>query len=96
MATAMPLRSAELTTKPLDRDQNLRFIRKHGRKRWKQTSGYHQRSKAETGILRYKTILGDSLSSRLFENQCVEMKLGAKILNKISALGMPVSLTVLA
>jgi hypothetical protein len=77
---------------PLDRDQNLRAIRKQGRKRWKQTSGYHQRSKAESGIFRYKTILGDTLNARLFESQCVEMKLGGKILNKMSALAMPLSL----
>lgn len=76
---------------PLDRDENLRAIRKHGRKRWKQTSGYHQRSKAEIGVFRYKTILGDTLNARLLESQCVEMKLGSKILNKMSALAMPVS-----
>jgi hypothetical protein len=81
---------------PLDRDENLRAIRKHGRKRWKQLSSYHQRSKAETGVLRYKTILGDTLSSRRFDSQCVEMKLGAKILNKMSALAMPVSVAVTA
>jgi hypothetical protein len=78
---------------PLDRDQNLRAIRKYGRKYWKQTSGYHQRSKAETGVFRYKTIIGNTLNSRLFHSQCVEMKLGAKILNAMSALAMPVSIT---
>jgi Transposase DDE domain len=81
---------------PLDRDQNLRAIRKQGRKHWKQTSGYHQRSKAESGVFRYKTILGDTLTARLFESQCVEMKLGGKILNKMAALGMPVSVVVTA
>jgi Transposase DDE domain len=76
---------------PLDRDQNLRRIRQIGRKRWKQEAGYHQRSKAETAIYRYKTIVGDKLASRLLESQFVEMKLGAKVLNKMSALGMPQS-----
>jgi hypothetical protein len=80
---------------PLARDENLRAIRKQGRKRWKQTSGYHQRSKAETGVFRYKSILGDSLSSRRFDAQCVEMKLGGKILNTMSSLGMPVSVSVI-
>ena len=79
---------------PLDRDQNLRAIRKYGRKSWKQTSGYHHRSKAETGVFRYKTIIGNTLNSRLLHSQCVEMKLGAKILNRMSSLGMPVSLRV--
>jgi hypothetical protein len=65
---------------PLARDENLRAIRQQGRKGWKQTSGYHQRSKAESGVFRYKTILGDTLNARLFDSQCVGMKLAAKIL----------------
>jgi hypothetical protein len=35
--------------KPHQHDENLRSIRKHGRKRWKRDSGYHRRSIAETG-----------------------------------------------
>jgi len=33
---------------PLERDENLRAIRKVGRKRWKIELGYHKRSPAET------------------------------------------------
>lgn len=29
---------------PHPRDENLRYIRKHGRKKWKRDSGYHRRS----------------------------------------------------
>ena len=43
---------------PLPRDENLRRIRKMGRKGWKQQSGYHRRSIAETGMSRYKRIFG--------------------------------------
>ena len=43
---------------PLVRDENLRRIRKAGRKRWKQESGYHRRSLAETAMFRFKTIFG--------------------------------------
>ena len=39
---------------PLVRDENLRRIRKAGRKRWKQESGYHRRSLAETAMFRFK------------------------------------------
>lgn len=81
---------------PLARDENLRRIRHIGRKRWKQEAAYHQRSLAETTVFRYKTIIGDTLSSRLFESQTTEMKLGAKILNRMSELGMPESYQVLA
>lgn len=74
---------------PLDRDQNLRRIRKVGRKRWKQEAHYHQRSLAETSVYRYKSTFGSTLSARLFPSQTVEMKLGAKTLNRMSTLGMP-------
>jgi hypothetical protein len=74
---------------PLDRDQNLRRIRKVGRKRWKQEALYHRRSLAETSVYRYKSTFGSTLNSRLFPSQTVEMKLGARTLNRMSALGMP-------
>lgn len=80
----------------LDRDQNPRRIRKVDRKQWKKESGYHQRSKAETTMFRYKRIIGHRLSSRLLQNQIVEMKLGAKILNTMSSVGMPDSFKVSA
>lgn len=51
----------------LKRDENLRYIRKHGRQQWKQDSGYHMRSLAETVMFRLKTIFGDKLSARLLE-----------------------------
>lgn len=81
---------------PLDRDQHLRRIRKVGRKRWKQETHYHQRSLAETSVYRYKTTFGSTLKTRLFPSQTVEMKLGAKTLNRMSSLGMPDSYQVLA
>jgi hypothetical protein len=45
----------------LKRDENLRSIRKHGRKELKKKSGYHTRSLAETAMFRLKTIFGDEL-----------------------------------
>ena len=36
----------------LKRDENLRSIRKHGRKAWKENSGYHVRSLSETAMFR--------------------------------------------
>lgn len=59
--------------KPHQRDENLRSIRKHGRNRWKQDSGYHRRSIAETTMFRLKTIFGGNLSARQFDNQAVEL-----------------------
>jgi len=75
----------------LKRDQNLRYIRKHGRQQWKKDSGYHIRSLAETIMFRLKTIFGDRLSARLFENQTTQALIRCLALNKMTHLGMPQS-----
>jgi hypothetical protein len=73
------------------RDENLRAIRRLGRKRWKQDSGYHRRSLAETAIFRLNTIFGATLQSRNFAQQATELFLRASALNRMSQLGMPES-----
>jgi hypothetical protein len=73
----------------LKRDENLRFIRKHGRKNWKEKSGYHVRSLAETTIFRLKTIFGDKLSARLMETQTTQAFIRCAALNQMTHLGMP-------
>lgn len=75
--------------KPRPRDKAIRYIRTHGRKKWKNKSQYHKRSLAETTMFRYKTILGDQLKSRTFDRQCVEALLSCKILNIMTECGMP-------
>lgn len=75
----------------LKRDENLRSIRKHGRKEWKQTSGYHVRSLAETTMFRLKTIFGDELSARLLDTQTTQALVRCAALNKMTHLGMPQS-----
>lgn len=75
----------------LVRDENLRHIRRTGRKKWKEESHYHRRSLAETAMFRYKTIFGDKLDSRKEENQFQEMHIKSAILNQMTHLGMPES-----
>ena len=75
----------------LKRDENLRYIRKHGRKQWKQDSGYHVRSLAETIMFRLKIIFGDKLSTRLLETQSSQALIRCLALNKITHLGLPES-----
>jgi IS5 family transposase len=74
---------------PLPRDQNLRRIRRVGRKRWKETVGYHRRSLAETAMFRFKTIFGNTLSARTFARQLVEVRIKCAALNRMTQLGMP-------
>ncbi|MEP1075108.1 IS5 family transposase [Leptolyngbya sp. PL-A3] len=75
--------------KPHPRDENLRSIRKHGRKRWKQDSGYHRRSIAETTMFRFKTIFGSNLSARQFDNQAVELFIKCAALNRMIQIAKP-------
>jgi hypothetical protein len=75
----------------LRRDDNLRAIRKSGRKTWKQSSGYHIRSLAETTMFRLKTIFGDRLSARLMQTQITQAIIRCAALNRMSHLGMPES-----
>jgi len=76
---------------PHARDEILRCIRKHGRKKWKEESGYHKRSLAETAVSRIKTIFGEKLRSRTLENQKTEAHLRLSILNRMTKMGMPES-----
>ena len=76
---------------PLVRDEILRAIRQKGRKGWKQESGYHRRSLAETLIYRYKQLIGGQLKARSQANQQVESRLGCAILNRMIHLGKPES-----
>ncbi|MDP1778791.1 MAG: IS5 family transposase [Anaerolineales bacterium] len=78
-------------TERLKRDENLRSIRKDGRKEWKKNSGYHVRSLAETTMFRLKTIFGDDLSARLLETQTTQALVRCAALNKMTHLGMPQS-----
>jgi len=73
----------------LIRDENLRSVRKKGKPKWKREAHYHQRSLAETGVFRFKTIFSDKLQSRKQENQFQEMIIKCAALNRMTHLGMP-------
>jgi hypothetical protein len=74
---------------PLPRDQNLRRIRQVGRQRWKEESGYHRRSLAETAVYRFKTIFDSTLSTRTLSRQITETRVKVVALNRMTRLGMP-------
>ena len=78
----------------LARDENLRRIRKIGRTRWKIEQNYHRRSLAETGMFRLKTIFGDRVSARTFDNQRTQLLIRCRALNWMTTLGMPDSYVV--
>jgi hypothetical protein len=76
------------------RDDHLRSIEQHGRLGWQRRSGYGRRSLVETAMYRYKTIIGRRLHARTLPNQQIEAKIGCNALNRMTSLGMPVSIRV--
>ncbi|MEO0537638.1 MAG: IS5 family transposase [Cyanobacteria bacterium P01_A01_bin.123] len=71
------------------RDQILHRIEQVGRKGWKQESGYHRRSLAETMMFRVKVTFGGRVRSRIFDNQAVELFLQCAALNRMIQVAKP-------
>ena len=77
-----------------ERDQAIQRIQELGeesRTRWKQEIGYHRRSRVETLMFRYKTILGDRLMARRETTQKTEVVIKLDVLNRMTELGRPES-----
>ena len=75
---------------PTDRDRHIAQIRSNGRMAWQLATGYNQRSRIETQIGRWKSVIGPKLKSRSFSRQITEIQVGQKVLNTMTALGRPV------
>lgn len=71
------------------RNHNIKACWAIGRKNWKLGSGYHKRSNAETGMYRFKIILGEKLRSKTELNQVTEARVKSQILNRMTQMGMP-------
>ena len=56
---------------------------------WQKATGYNQRSRGETLMGRWKTVIGSKLKARNFENQKTEAKIGVRVLNQMTGLGRP-------
>ena len=73
------------------RDRTITLVKQLGRRRWKKASGYHRQARVENTFFRYKSIIGDGLRARSPSGQGSEAVLGCEILNRMIALGRPVS-----
>jgi hypothetical protein len=73
------------------RNQILQRIDQVGRSAWKQESGYHRRSLAETTMFRLKVTFGGHVRSRTFDNQAVELFLQCAALNRMIQMAKPES-----
>ncbi|WP_234688992.1 transposase [Allorhizobium ampelinum] len=56
---------------------------------WQKSTGYNQRSRIETQMGRWKTVIRTKLKARNFDNQTTEAKIGVRALNQITILGRP-------
>ncbi len=81
------------TTTP-QRYRHLEAIGKHGRISRQRSSGYSRRNLVETAVCRYKTIIGGRLHARTLANQRTEATIGCNVLNRMTRLGMPLSLRI--
>ena len=95
-AVIIPPRSTSVSseTAATQRDKHLRTIAKHGSLGWQQSSGYSRRSLVETAMYGYKTIIGRRLRAWTLPNQKTEAKIGYNVPNRMTSLGMPVSVRV--
>ena len=89
-----PRKDAQLATTSAttrQRNRNIREQARFGKRKWHTESGYSKRSKVETTFYRYKIIVGWAMRARGLASQRVEARIGCKILNTMTELGMPSS-----
>lgn len=61
--------------------------RKEKLKKWKKENNYHRRSLIETMMFRMKTIFGDEMRSKTFENQQTDLLVRCYAMNRITQIG---------
>ena len=89
-----PARTATVSAhgpRSLARDRTITVVKQFGQRRWKKASGYHRQGQVEHACFRYTSLIGDRLRARSPARQGSEAVLGCEILNRMTALGRPVS-----
>jgi hypothetical protein len=84
-STAVPSATADTT----QRDRHIQLIGERGRLGWQRLAGYGRRSLGEGAMFRYKKVIGRGLRARTLPTQ--KTKVACKVINIMTALGMPVS-----
>jgi hypothetical protein len=76
------------------RDQHIQTIAEQGRIAWQQKTGYNLRSYVELAMQRYKRLFGNTMKARALPQQKTETWISASALNRMTSLGMPVSIKI--
>ena len=61
---------------------------------WQTAAGYTKRTKAETGMSRFKQVIGDGLRLHNDERQVAEVRVAVHVLNRMLELGCPNSVRI--
>ena len=80
--------SADATQNPSIRGRYISEIEADSRIAWQKSSGNNQRSRIEQ-IDRWKAVIRSKLKTHSFESQKTEVKIGVRILNRMTELGRP-------
>lgn len=73
------------------RNEAVDTIKHQGRMTWQRLTGYGLRALVELAMLRYKTIIGPKMKARELPQQKTEAEISVRLLNRMTSLGMPVS-----
>lgn len=76
------------------RDQHLEVIAKQGRVEWQRKTGYNLRNYVELAMQRFKRIFGNTMKARKLPQQKTEARISASALNRMTNLGIPVSVKI--
>ncbi|ODV43124.1 hypothetical protein AWV79_20200 [Cupriavidus sp. UYMMa02A] len=76
------------------RNAAINDIAQSSRREWKQATGYHRRSLAETLMFRLKTLTGSTLWARRVGSQATEICIRVGVLNRMAALARPQSVRI--
>jgi hypothetical protein len=76
------------------RDHHIQVIAQQGRLAWQKITGYNLRNYAELAMQRYKRIFGNTMKARALPQQKTEAWISVSALNRMTNLGMPVSVKV--
>lgn len=82
------------STGATQRDQHIVTIDQQGRIAWQQQTGYGLRNFIELAIQRFKRIFGNTMKTRELPQQKTEARIGASALNRMTQLGMPISVKI--
>lgn len=83
----------------LARDNTILFMhagedKEKQRRLWKKENNYHRRSLVETMMSRMKSIFGDQMRTRSFENQLTDLLIRCQIINQMNTMGLPESIVI--